>query len=78
MQWTSINGKNYWLSSNVASFADATKTCNDMGGYLAEPTSATENDELTKLINDKDSGSVWIGVDDIAEEALTIGNGYDL
>ena len=49
-----------------------------MGGYLAEPTSATENDELTKLINDKDSGSVWIGVDDIAEEALTIGNGYDL
>ena len=64
MQWTSINGKNYWASESKATYADATEKCKSMGAYLAEPMNANENNAILKLAH----GSPWIGANDIAEE----------
>ena len=69
--WTNVNGKNYWVSEVAASQPEATETCNEMGAYLAEPTTAKENEGIAKMVADKQQGInlFWIGVDDIAKEA---------
>ena len=74
VEWTTLNGKNYWVSEEAASQADATNKCNEMDGYLAEPVSAKENEGIVKMMSDKGIGYAWIGVDDIAKEANNNGN----
>ena len=73
--WTSLNGRKYWVAKVEASQPEATAYCNAMGGILAEPKSAEENEMITKLAAE-DEDSYWIGVDDIENEAYDNKTGY--
>ena len=47
-----------------------------MDGYLAEPKTAKENEDIAKMVADKQQGinHFWIGADDIAKEANNDGS----
>ena len=67
--WVDINGKQYWVSENIASQEKASRTCNSMEGFLAEPLNERENEAIVKLVCERfQNVQFWIGVDDIANE----------
>ena len=68
VDWMFVNGKRYFVPKHDSSQIEASEFCDSIGGYLAEPTNAEENEAIAKLAADNGLSYPVIGVDDKANE----------
>ncbi|XP_061839397.1 tetranectin-like [Nerophis lumbriciformis] len=70
LKGTKITGKCVLADPVKKSYHTASEDCNALGGYLAAPSSADENDQLTKYIQQSvgPGEQVWLGVNDMVTE----------
>jgi len=68
VELVTFRGHTYACFNNAASWEDAEKYCESLGGHLVTITTKEENDAVWAYVKDKGNQSVFIGLSDTEEE----------
>ncbi len=72
---TAFNGHFYKLLPEVSTWHEAQKLCEEMGGQLAMPASAEENEFLIEMARAAKLKALWLGATDEKREGVWVWNG---